>query len=610
MVINRKSSPQKKGKQRLFYFVFFIIFFCFFLLWPLLQIFNAGKKLASEVKYFKDGVLLQNLPQMQNALTQMGTTAREMRTAANFLVWLKLVPLFNGYYDDLVNLSEAAEKGSVLGQEVLRTIAPVGESIGLSPMGERKPLGGQERLVGLTTVTPLLAEVYESFAQQLKEINKRTERINPNRYPEKIGGQAVRPLLSGLKDTVAYLAENHEDVKNLLLVVPGLLGADGGKNYLILFQNDKELRPTGGFWTAYALFRLEKGRIVSIQAGDIYFLDIDNRVAYYPPAPEVISKYLKLDKWYIRDTNLSPDYRQSVETFNEFWERVPGVPAVDGVFAIDTSFVQGMLGLLGEIKIPNYETFTSENVVYQLELIANILGSREEKRAGRKDIIGILMREMLNKAFALPANRYDKLIAEVLTLMQRKHFLLYFRDAVAQSLAERYNFAGRVVNFPGDYLLVNDANFAGRKGNLYVKEKVSKEVKVLGGGKEVVSTVVVDYENTGAYNADLNTGYRDYVRLYVPEGAELLAADGSLEPVVSGQELGKTYFAAYMAVDPLKKAKLTVTYRLPVSILEGKTYRLLIQKQPGTDGQVYTLNVSGRKEEFELDTDRLIEVSL
>jgi hypothetical protein len=610
MAIKRRDSSAKKREKRAVYFLLLLLFSIFFLAWPLGRVFNAGKRLAFTVKYFKDGVILQNLPQMQNALLQMGATAKEMRTAANFLVWLKIVPLLNGYYSDLVNLSEAAEKGAVLGQEILQVIEPVGENIGLSSTGERKPLGGQERLAGLATVTPLLAENYESFAPQLQEINQRTEKINPNRYPERVGGQTLRPLLAGLKEAVAYLAENREDVRNLLLIVPELLGVDGGKNYLVLFQNDKELRPTGGFWTAYALFRLEKGRIVSIQAGDIYFLDIDNRVAYYPPAPEVINKYLKLDKWYIRDTNLSPDYRQAVETFNEFWARVPGVPEVDGVLAIDTSFVQGMLELLGEIKIPNYETFTSENVVYQLELIANILGSREEKRGGRKDIIGVLMREMLNKAFALPANKYDKLIAAVLTLAQRKHLLFYFRDSVTQDLVEKYNFAGRIVNFPGDYLLVNDANFAGRKGNLYVKEAVSKEVKLLGGGKEVVSTLTIDYENTGAYNADLNTGYRDYVRVYVPEGAELLDDNGSLEPVVAGQELGKTYFAAYMAVDPLKKARLTLTYRLPVSILEGKTYRLLIQKQPGTDGQIYTVKVGGRKEEFELDTDRLIEVTL
>lgn len=610
MALSERSKLPREAKKRVLYFFLFVVFICVFLLWPALQIFNAGKKLSFEVKYFKDGVLLQNLPQMQNALGQVEGTSREIRTLANFLLWLKVVPFLNSYYGDLVNLSEAAEEGAVLGRRVLQTIAPVGDSIGLSLTGEKKPLGGQERLAGLTKVTPLLAENYDSFSQQLGEVNKRLARLDPKRYPEKVGGQPVRPLLASLREAISYLAENQGDVKSLLKTVPELLGADGGKNYLVLFQNDKELRPTGGFWTAYALFRLEKGRIVSIQAGDIYFLDIDNRVAYYPPPPEVISKYLKLDKWYIRDTNLSPDYRQAVETFNEFWARVPGVPKVDGVLAIDTSFVQGLLELLGEIKVPNYETFTSENVVYQLELIANILGSREEKRAGRKDIIGILMREMLNKAFALPANKYDKLIAEVLNLAQRKHFLFYFRDAVAQDLVEKYNFAGRVVNFSGDYLLVNDANFAGRKGNLYVKERVSKEVKVLGGGREVVSTVTVDYENTGSYNADLNTGYRDYVRLYVPEGAELLDSAGSLEPVVSGQELGKTYFAAYMAVDPLKKAKLTVTYRLPLSVLEGKTYRLLIQKQPGTDGQIYTLNVSGRKEKFELDTDRLIEVTL
>lgn len=610
MVLARKESSAKKLGKRLLGVSLLTALLILLFFYPLWRILSIVKELPGEVKYFKDGVILQNLPQMQNALKQIEGTGGEMRTAANYLVWLKVIPFLNGYYEDLVNLSEVVEKGAVLGQDILQTISPVAEKIGFSPTGEKKPLGGQERLVGLAQVTPLLAENYDRFAQQLTEIGSRFLNIDPNRYPENVGGQPIRPLLAALREVMVGLAENQEDVRNFLTIFPGLLGVEEGKNYLVLFQNDKELRPTGGFWTAYALFRLEKGRIVSIQAGDIYFLDIDNRVAYYPPAPEVIQKYLKLDKWYIRDTNLSPDYRQSIETFNEFWARVPGVPPVDGVIAIDTTFVQGLLGLLGEINVPNYETFTSENVVYQLELIANILGSREEKRGGRKDIIGVLMREMLNKAFALPANKYDKLIGEVLGSAQRKHLLLYFSDPTAQDLAEKYNFAGRIVDFDGDYLLVNDANFAGRKGNLYVKEAVSKEVKVLGNGKEVISTVTVDYENTGAYNVDLNTGYRDYVRVYVPLGSELLSADGSLEEVVSGEDLGKTYFAAYMAVDPLKKARLTISYRLPAGVLTDKTYRLLVQKQPGTEGQIYTLTVGGKKEQFELDTDRLLEINL
>lgn len=588
---------------------FVAVFGYLFALSPVMATLNTAKLLTADFKYFKDGIILQNLPQMKNALTAAEKDAKSLKNSSQLLVWLSVVPVLNGYYSDLVNGSEALLHGVRLTELVLEVVTPEAASLGFSPSGAKISVSGQDRITGLAKVAPLLSGQYKEIAAELTQIQKSFNRIDPNRYPETYSGKPLREIITSVRAALETAGGSSTDLKAFLDAVPEVLGATEAKTYLVLFQNDKELRPTGGFWTAYALLRMEKGKIVSIQAGDIYFLDIDNRVAFYPTPPAVIQKYLKLDKWYIRDTNMSPDYRKSVELFNEFWARVPGVPKTDGIFAIDTAFVQGLLTVLGDIKIPSYETFTSENVVYQLELVANVLGSREEKRGGRKDIIGVLMREMLSKAFALPSNQYDKIIGKTLDMAVKKHLLLYFNNPEAQELAEKYNLAGRINDFDGDYLHVNDANLAGRKANMYMKEDISKEVKILGGGKEVLSTVTVDYENTGSYNADWNTGYRDYVRVYVPKGSELVSGSGSLETITSGEDLGRTYFDAYMAVNPLQKAKLTLTYRLPEGLIKnGQPYRLLIQKQPGTDGQTYTVSVGNKKEIFVLETDRIVEI--
>ena len=79
--------------------------------------------------------------------------------------------------------------------------------------------------------------------------------------------------------------------KPLLKIAPYLLGSEESRTYLILFQNDKELRPTGGFLTAYSIAKVEKGKFEPVLSSDIYSLDD----AYYPTekAPEPIVKYLK-----------------------------------------------------------------------------------------------------------------------------------------------------------------------------------------------------------------------------------------------------------------------------------------------------------------------------
>ena len=73
-------------------------------------------------------------------------------------------------------------------------------------------------------------------------------------------------------------------------------------------------------------------------------------------------------------------------------------------------------------------------------------------------------------------------------------------------------------------------------------------------------------------------------------------------------DLSKTVFEGFLIVNPLGAAKLELTYTSPVKSTDGK-YHLLIQKQPGTDGQEWTIRLGGRdRKKFILDTD--IEVSL
>src|SRR3989344_7435825 len=97
------------------------------------------------------------------------------------------------------------------------------------------------------------------------------------------------------------------------------MGLDDEKRYLILFQNDAELRPTGGFITAYGYFKVKNGLIESEGSSDIYKLDdsLTKRI----PAPNIILKYLpNVPNLNLRDSNLSPDYLVSMKQFEELYQ--------------------------------------------------------------------------------------------------------------------------------------------------------------------------------------------------------------------------------------------------------------------------------------------------
>jgi hypothetical protein len=553
--------------------------------------------LKASFKDFKDGFILQDLDRMQRALGASDTELKKIQTHTAPLNWTRAIPFVGSYKADLDRGLRAARNSIDAGQLFIDATTPNAELLGFSTEGSQAvQLSGQERISGLIELMPHLADQIDPITKKVLDINRDISKINPNRYPKKIGGFNIRDGLSQVVDTANGMAKAAPQFKEIFTIVPEEMGLNKPKTYLILFQNDKELRSTGGFWTAYAIITLDKGAIVNMSSGDMYFLDIDNKVAFYPTPPPAIATYLKLDKWYIRDVNIFPDFKVSVEKLGEFWARVPGVPAYDSVVGIDTVFVESLLRVLGPITVGGYGDFDSDNVTQKLEQVANI----DRKNMGdRKDILAGLMREMIGKVFGMPSNEYDQLLSALFENLSQKHALLYFKDADAQTLAEKFNYAGRIQDFDGDYLHINDTNLAGRKANWWMEEKVTKETD-----KNGKTSLKIVYTNTGDYHAEWNTGYRDWVRIYVPAGSKLLSSSGSLNQVTTGEDYGKTFFEGYMAVDPKKSVTLDLEYQLPSGL---DTKNLLIQKQAGTPGFEYEAKADGKTESFILDKDTEIQ---
>ena len=56
-------------------------------------------------------------------------------------------------------------------------------------------------------------------------------------------------------------------------VLPAIMGIDGPRHYLIVAQNEDEIRPTGGFITGGGVLTVDNGRIVNINFIDANYID-------------------------------------------------------------------------------------------------------------------------------------------------------------------------------------------------------------------------------------------------------------------------------------------------------------------------------------------------
>ena len=368
----------------------------------------------------------QDLPQTREKLKSTQAKFGKAKKDFSYFSFLRFIPFLGNYYRDTDHLVAAGAYGLETAQKTVDALSPYADLLGFS--GEKGSFvnqTGEERLetliLTLDKLTPVLGEV----GMNLKLIEDEINQIKPSRYPQSFKGVEVRSEIKRFQETVNQVVALVVDAQPLMEVLPELLGEKGPKKYLVLFQNDKELRPTGGFITAYAIFRLEKGKIIAEKSEDIYLLDGTMGKTF--PAPEPISKYLpKVYSWHLRDANLSPDFYLSMKKFEEMYEYAGGREEVDGIIAIDTFVLQKLIDVLGPIPAYGIQ-FTNEiveecncpQVIYELEKYAD--QPVGYMRTERKGIIGVLMNAIMQKALGIsPGQYWPRLIETSLNSLSEK----------------------------------------------------------------------------------------------------------------------------------------------------------------------------------------------
>ena len=470
------------------------------------------------------------------------------------------------------------------------------------------------------------------IAIQVEGARKEIDAVDPNHYPGFFGGEKIKSGLSQAKQLVDQGVTFVTDARPLIKILPSLLGDPNDKKYLVIFQNDKELRPTGGFMTAYAIFRIASGVVHVDSSSDIYALDAGISGKQVAPAP--ILKYLaNVPVLNLRDSNLSPDFITSMGTFNSLYKKASGYVPVDGIIALDTNVLVSIIKILDDEVYADGIKFTSKidprcdcpQVIYELESLISTPKSVDLKvttlaavQAQRKDLIGTLLYAIMDKALkSSPKLYWGLLFQDMLTQVQQKHIMFDIYNKDAQSGIEALNAAGRIRVFDGDYLHINEANFGGAKSNLFVEEAVNQNYDVSGDGT-ITKKLTINYKNPHAPsdcnlergNLCINAILRDWIRIYTPLGSKLIDSTGSEVKMTSYDELGKTVFEGFLTVRPLGSAVFTISYSLPFKVKNG-VLPLLIQKQPGTGGNNYTIQVRGNKvDNFPLLTDKETQIKL
>lgn len=608
-----------------------IVFSAFAVVLPAQKVVRSAKHTQAQAQIMTNALKQQNIEVASEELKKTKQALAITQKDINAMGYLGFVPIVNFYYNDAKHMVKAGSEGLLATEVFVESVKPYADLLGLKGQGSFVGGTAEQRIETAVKTMGKVTPHIDDIAKHLKIVKEELDGVDPNHYPRIFGLTKVHDQLISIKTAANEGVTFIDEARPLIKVLPKLLGEPEEKKYLVLFQNDKELRPTGGFITAYAIFRIDKGIIHVDRSENIY--NLDNTIPNKPKAPAPIRKYFPTVPLYnLRDSNLSPDFIESMKEFSSLYDKAKGKVEVDGIIALDTHVLVSTIKILDDSVQAAGKTFTTKidprcdcpQVIYALEsdistpLSLDLRVSDLAKiQAGRKAIIGDLLYAIMEKAMkSSPKVYWGPLFQDLFKQIEQKHVMFAFDDKGAQQGIHAINADGKILPFDGDYLHINEANFSGSKANLYISKQVTQDYKVK--GDNIEKTVIINFKNSHkASDCNLERGglclnsvYKTWFRIYVPKGSKMTDSRGSEVKVTSYEDLDKTVFDGYITVRPLGTATFTITYSLPKNIKVDEDLPLLIQKQPGLSEEEFDIQVNGKSvQKIKLDTDRETKVN-
>ncbi|MFH1705291.1 MAG: DUF4012 domain-containing protein [Patescibacteria group bacterium] len=376
-----------------------------------------------------------------------------------------------------------------------------------------------------------------------------------------------------------------------------LTGADGKRRtFLVLLQNNMELRPTGGFIGSFAILTFEAGSLTNFEVKDVY--SADGQLKGHVEPPKAIKEILGEANWYLRDSNWDPDFPKSAQNAEWFLDKELGI-GVDGVIGFNLEAAKKMVSAFGEIYLPDFnEKVSADNLFQRAEFWAEnefFPGSNQKKA-----FLSLLGQQLFENTKAANPEEYLKLFQAVLDSLDQKEILVYAHDQELANTLYQLGWDGSIrkpncslENCFSDYIYLVEANLGVNKANYFLRRSLEEAIDFKESG-EIVHQLKINYENTAVSNDWPGGKYLNWLRVYLPEktkvesvvifdpldpqNREVVTREKREEEVSGGKKI-----LAFQTVVPIKQRRTVEIVFSQDTALRGEQvgYLLYWQKQSG-----------------------------
>lgn len=218
------------------------------------------------------------------------------------------------------------------------------------------------------------------------------------------------------------------EILKLIEVIPSFAGSHTPKKYLVAFQNSAEARGTGGILGAFAVIKIDKGKISVVRTGSNAALTSLDTIPL--SMPKEFTNLYRDDPAIWQNSNISPHFPYGARIWLALWEKQFG-EHLDGVVAIDPIALSYVLKATGPIVLDSGEIISSKNVVS--ETLKNAYKKYEYDNLARKEF---LVRIIIKTSLKLTAGKFSKIgIARALIRgVDENRILIYSSDSEAEAV--------------------------------------------------------------------------------------------------------------------------------------------------------------------------------
>lgn len=559
---------------------------------------KIGSQLASEFN-FKEATV-----QFDDAVTKFSEAQKEIDSLNSTI--LEIIPGKGQEFKSAKNLVTAANYLSSAASDLTKAfdvMSKVDLNL-LDAVDENNP-------PKLTDIILLGYSSLQPASEKIEQATLTLNEVNPDKLPVD-----YQENVKTLKAELPKINSSLKQVLSLSETMLMILGHEQSKRYLVVFQNNREIRATGGFLGSFGLIDIDKGKVtkMSVPTGGTYDLNGNLKAQVVSPEP----LHLVNATWQIQDANWWPDWPTSAQKIEWFYNQSDG-PTVDGVLALTPDVIEEMLAVTGPIDMTE-----SYGVVIDKDNFYDIIQKEAEKKYDEtresKKIIADLTPKLLDSLFSLKGDSTLSVLKIFYNALREKDILFYFNDPSLEEEMVNLGWSGSIKDTDRDYLSIVNTNIGGGKTDSLIEEIINHECTIADDGSITDKVTVTRTHKGSGEEAFANVTNWDYVRAYVPEGSQLITAEGFRQPDVKNffaapenyetdkdlknisgdtyleensktrinKEFNKTVFGNWIAVDPGQSVSYSLTYQLPFKLnLKGfmhntDTYSLLVQKQPGS----------------------------